>query len=91
MSPPLAVAPAGGALLSRTGARYRRRRLLSMRSGCGHTPRHMRQGWRLLPSGGTASAVLRWVVGVIAGEILVRVLDPWLTLAADLIRRLLGI
>lgn len=51
----------------------------------------MRQGWRLLPSGGTASAVLRWVVGVIAGEILVRVLDPWLTLAADLIRRLLGI
>lgn len=72
-------------------ARYIRRSLLAMKSECGHTPRHMRRSGRLLPSRGTASAILRWAVGVIAGEILVRVLDPWLTLAADLIRRLLGI
>ncbi len=91
MSQPLAVASAGGTLISRTGARYRRRSLLAMRSAGGHTPRHMKPRGRLLPSRDNADSVLRWAVGVIAGELLVRVLDPWLTLAADLIRRLLGI
>lgn len=62
-----------------------------MKTEDGHTPKHMKPRGRLLPSRDNAASVLRWAVGVIAGELLVRVFDPWLTLAADLIRRLLGI
>lgn len=51
----------------------------------------MKPKGRLLLSSGSAVSVLQWAAGAVAGELLVRVLDPWLTIAADLIRQLLGI
>lgn len=62
-----------------------------MKSGSGHTPKHMKPRGCLLPFRDNAVSVLRWAAGAVAGELLVRVLDPWLTIAADLIRQLLGI